>query len=240
MTFALMLNIFLTALVSGWHCALMCGGIAVSLEKKVTFVPRQSLWFTQLIMHIGRISSYTLLGGIIGLIGVPLWQQTWLPIQRLLFFSASILLLIQAFWLVYANKRQWKIPFFSGNFLSHLINQTMPALTSHYAATHSWKKHFLKGTLWGFVPCGLIYSVLPLSFLSGGFIPGALLMLAFGLGTLPNLLLISRFSAYLSQISHAQWARYFVASLMLITACLGFYYTMTLPETLLRQGFCLH
>ena len=193
-----------------------------------------------MIIHIGRISSYTLLGGIIGLIGVPLWQQTWLPIQRLLFFSASILLLVQAFWLIYANKGQWKIPFLNGKFLSHLINQTIPTFIRHYTASHSWKQPFLKGILWGFVPCGLIYSVLPLAFLSGGFIPGALLMFAFGLGTLPNLLLISRFSAYLSQISHTQWVRYFVASLMLITACFGLYYTITLPEALLRRGFCLH
>lgn len=240
MTFALMFNIFLTALISGWHCALMCGGIAISLEKKIIFVPRQSLWPMQLITHIGRISSYTLLGGMIGLIGVPLWQQTWLPIQRLLFFVASILLLSQAFWLIYANKQQWKIPFFNGNFLSRLINQTIPALTRHSTAPHGWKQNFFKGALWGFVPCGLIYSVLPLAFLSGGFVPGALLMLAFGLGTLPNLLLISRLSAYLSQIGHAQWVRYFVASLMFITACFGLYYTITLPDALLRQGFCLH
>lgn len=240
MTFALMLNVFLTALVSGWHCALMCGGIAMSFEKKVIFVPRQSLWSMQLIIHIGRISGYTLLGGIIGLIGVPLWQQTWLPIQRLLFFSASILLLSQAFWLICGSKRQWKIPFFNGKFLSHLINQTIPTVIRHYTVSYSWKQHFLKGILWGFVPCGLIYSVLPLAFLSGGFIPGALLMLAFGLGTLPNLLLISRFSAYLSQISHTQWVRYFAVSLMFITACFGLYYTITLPEALLRSGFCLH
>ncbi len=48
---------------------------------------------------------------------------------------------------------------------------------------------FAVGTLWGWLPCGLTYSVLTIALVSGGAADGATLMLAFGMGTLPNLLL---------------------------------------------------
>jgi sulfite exporter TauE/SafE len=46
------------------------------------------------------------------------------------------------------------------------------------------------GLLWGWLPCGLVYSTLVWSVSAGGAWQGAALMLAFGLGTLPNLLLM--------------------------------------------------
>ncbi|MEY4699000.1 MAG: hypothetical protein RIR85_420, partial [Pseudomonadota bacterium] len=96
-TSTLFLTIFISALVSGWHCALMCGGIAAGVERLKTSnnalplrkISRLAMVFEQLTMHLGRICSYVILGGIAGLVGVPLWQQGWLPIQRLLFALAA-------------------------------------------------------------------------------------------------------------------------------------------------------
>jgi sulfite exporter TauE/SafE len=98
---------------------------------------------------------------------------------------------------------------------------------------------WFSGMLWGLVPCGLVYGVLPLAFLSGDVLTGAAIMLAFGLGTLPNLLLISKFSAALTQFGQYKWVRYFAASLLFIGAGLGIYRAWTLPEALLKGGFCL-
>jgi uncharacterized protein len=89
------------------------------------------------------------------------------------------------------------------------------------------------------VPCGLVYSVLPLAFLSGDVFTGAMLMLAFGLGTLPNLLLISKFSAALTQFGQYQWVRYFAALLLLIAGTMGLYRAWVLPQALLQGGFCI-
>ena len=97
---------------------------------------------------------------------------------------------------------------------------------------------FLSGLAWGLIPCGLIYSVLPLAFLSGDPLSGLLLMLAFGLGTLPNLLLISGLSARLAGWGHQSWASYLAASLMISTGVIGLYRAFTLPEALLKGGFC--
>jgi sulfite exporter TauE/SafE len=46
------------------------------------------------------------------------------------------------------------------------------------------------GLAWGWIPCGMVYAALPLALVAGGPAQGALVMLAFGLGTLPNLVLV--------------------------------------------------
>jgi sulfite exporter TauE/SafE len=103
----------------------------------------------------------------------------------------------------------------------------------------SGPSRWFSGMLWGLVPCGLVYSVLPLAFLSGDVATGAALMLAFGLGTLPNLLLISKFSAALTQFGQYLWVRYLAAALLLIAGGFGMYRAWVLPEALLKGGFCI-
>ena len=98
---------------------------------------------------------------------------------------------------------------------------------------------WFSGMLWGLVPCGLVYGVLPLAFLSGDVFTGAALMLAFGLGTLPNLLLISKFSAALTQFGQYLWVRYLAASLLFMAGGFGLYRAWVLPEALLKGGFCI-
>ena len=86
LTTGLMLAIFLGALVSGWHCALMCGGIAAAIERPLASVAplraKSELFYLQLIMHLGRLTTYTLLGAFAAWIGVAVWQQSLLPIQK--------------------------------------------------------------------------------------------------------------------------------------------------------------
>jgi len=66
LTVSLLLAIFLGSLVSGWHCALMCGGIAAAIERPAVVSARinsrSELFFLQLIMHLGRLTTYMLLG----------------------------------------------------------------------------------------------------------------------------------------------------------------------------------
>ena len=104
-TSTLFLTIFIGALVSGWHCALMCGGIAAGLERAkesaasgqttiaLRFISTKKLAFEHLLTHLGRISTYVLLGVLAGTLGFPLWQQGWLPVQRGLFAMAALCLL---------------------------------------------------------------------------------------------------------------------------------------------------
>ena len=243
-TSTLFLTIFIGALVSGWHCALMCGGIAAGVERlknssdsvPLRKMSRLSMVFEQLTMHLGRISSYVTLGAVAGLVGVPVWQQGWVPIQRLLFALAALIFIFQAYRILSQSKgasSSWEL------WLNAKTASLWAKLARYISDKSSPKSHFLTGMVWGLVPCGLIYSILPLAFLSGDPSSGALLMFAFGLGTLPNLLLISGFSARLASWGHKTWARYLAASLMLITGLFGLYRAFTLPNDLLRGGFCI-
>lgn len=243
-TSTLFLTIFIGALVSGWHCALMCGGIAAGVERlkssadavPLRKISRLTMVFEQLTMHLGRIFTYVTLGAVAGLVGVPIWQQGWLPVQRLLFALAALIFIFQAYRILAQSKgvsSSWEL------WLNAKTASLWAKLARYISDKSSPKSHFLTGMVWGLVPCGLIYSVLPIAFLSGDPASGGLLMLAFGLGTLPNLLLISGFSARLAGWGHQTWARYLAAALMLITGLFGLYRAFTLPNDLLRGGFCI-
>jgi sulfite exporter TauE/SafE len=62
-------------------------------------------------------------------------------------------------------------------------------LTKRFLPVHGPAQAFPLGMLWGWLPCGLVYSVLAMALLTGSAERGAATLLAFGLGTLPNLML---------------------------------------------------
>lgn len=243
MTIAFILSIFFAALVSGWHCVLMCGGIATAVESPVRIVNYRQLAFEQMLMHSGRLGIYTILGAFAGWSGATIWQQSLLPVQRSMYALAAVLLLIQAgllsrgkvatpgrleVWVSARTARLWQ-------FVTRMMIKQRDGVSGHY----HWYGRLLAGAVWGLVPCGLIYSVLPYAFLSGNAQSGALVMLAFGLGTLPNLMLISGFSARLASLGHSNKARYLAALLMVATGVFGLYRALTLSDAMLRGGFCL-
>jgi sulfite exporter TauE/SafE len=237
LTTSLILAVFLGSLVSGWHCALMCGGIAAAIERPVVseapIRSKSELFYLQLIMHLGRVTTYVLLGALAAWIGVVVWQQSLLPIQRALFFLTSFILILMGFRLLGLGKSKNPI---GGKWLGTQIASYWAKYLGRFANGPS---RWFSGMLWGLVPCGLVYSVLPLAFLSGDVLTGATLMLAFGLGTLPNLLLISKFSAALTQFGQYVWVRYFAVLLLLIAGGFGLYRAWVLPEALLKGGFCI-
>jgi hypothetical protein len=63
------------------------------------------------------------------------------------------------------------------------------------------------GALWGWLPCGLVYSVLVMALSAGSAIHGAALLLAFGLGTLPNLLLMGWAAESLRNFARKTWVK---------------------------------
>ena len=241
LTTTLLLAVFLGALVSGWHCALMCGGIAAAIERqgeghRATYTPLQSksqLFYLQLIMHLGRLTTYMLLGVIAAWAGVVVWQQNLIPVQRPLFAFTSFILIYMGLRLLRQNSK-------SSLLVGKWLGARMAGYWTKYLGRFAGRSsRWFSGMLWGLVPCGLVYSILPLAFLSGDVFTGAALMLAFGLGTLPNLLLISKFSAALTQFGQYAWVRYIAAGLLISAGVFGLYRAWYLPEALLKGGFCI-
>jgi sulfite exporter TauE/SafE len=146
------------------HCALVCGPAGL-------LGGRSSMALAAL--HAGRLGSYALLGALSGGFGARLLMiLEGDGIALALRYGAAASLPVIAFWR-YAETR------------TRTRCCTAPRLAVLRLPT------MLRGMLWGLLPCGLLYSVLLLSGLSGGAFRGALLALAFGLGTTPLLLCLS-------------------------------------------------
>jgi sulfite exporter TauE/SafE len=237
LTSSLVLAVFLGSLVSGWHCALMCGGIAAAIERpkssQTPIYSKSELFYYQLVMHLGRITTYGLLGGLAAWLGVVVWRQNLVPIQRALFVLTSLLLIVMGSRLLTRSSSETRL---GGKWLNTQIATYWAKYLGRFAGGPS---RWFSGMLWGLVPCGLVYSVLPLAFLSGDVLTGVALMLAFGLGTLPNLLLISKFSAALTQFGQYVWVRYLAVLLLFTAGGFGLYRAWVLPDALLKGGFCI-
>ncbi len=185
-----------TGLLGGVHCMGMCGGIvsALTTGTKTTGKP----WAIPLAYNLGRIASYTIAGAIAGAVGsLGLMLQGLLPVQIALYVLANLLLIGLGLYLAGIPGPIARIERLG----SHLWALLKPH-TRHFLPMDTLPKALGVGMLWGWLPCGLVYTVLFGALLSGDALSGAALMLAFGLGTLPNLmaaaLLLRRSRAWLS------------------------------------------
>jgi sulfite exporter TauE/SafE len=90
----------------------------------------------------------------------------------------------------------------------------------------------LLGMIWGWLPCGLVYSVLIWSMSSGSMLSGGLLMLSFGLGTLPNLLLMGLVASRLQGIAQRLWVKRLAGSLLIAFAVVMWWRAWQLSQSL--------
>lgn len=187
-----LVSAFVVGLLGGVHCVGMCGGIvgAISLG-----LPSQRQVPLLLAYNIGRISSYTFAGALMG--GLGFYFSGMLPVQNaqrvLLAFAGVFMILLGLYlggwWNLLARIERmggvlWRR-------IEPLGRGLLPVRHVHQA--------LLLGAVWGWLPCGLVYTALVWTVASGGAVEGGLLMLAFGLGTLPNLLLMGVAAARLQQ-----------------------------------------
>jgi sulfite exporter TauE/SafE len=171
---------FALALLGGMHCAGMCGGFVMAMHSAAP--ARTSGIRFALAYHTGRILSYTLGGGLIGLLGAGLYASQVLPVQiGLLVLAAAVLLAIACSLLnrPAALRRLEPIGGMIWSLIRPLAQRGFPPTTAGGA--------LLTGLAWGWIPCGMVYAALPLALVSGSVGRGAAVMFAFGLGTVPNL-----------------------------------------------------
>lgn len=177
-----LLTAFLAGLLGGAHCVGMCGGIVAAMSFQGGG-RKQPVSF-HLGYNLGRIVSYIVAGTLAGLIGSAAFlSDRLLPLQTGLYFVAQVVLILMGLYLAGLSRAVlWLEKAGSGLWgkLQPLFGRLLPIRSFPGAVT--------AGAVWGWLPCGLVYSVLVTALASGGPVPGALLMMAFGLGTLPNLL----------------------------------------------------
>ncbi len=176
-----LLAAFLVGLLGGAHCVGMCGGIVAAMSFQGGMRQPFSL---HLGYNLGRILSYTLAGALAGLIGSAAFlSERLLPLQQGLYVLAQVVLILLGLYLAGLNRAVLVLERAGGALWARLqprLGRLLPIRGPAQA--------LLAGGLWGWLPCGLVYSVLVSALASGGMLQGAGLMFAFGLGTLPNLL----------------------------------------------------
>ena len=185
------LTLFLLGFFGGGHCVGMCGGLSSAFALQLP--PHIHRFWLILLLNIGRITSYVIIGvlmGAIGQIGISLDETRWL--QNGLYVAANLLLLFLGLYLAGLSTTVAKI-----ENLGRPIWRRLNPLLNRLLPIKSVPACFGVGVLWGWLPCGLVYSASLYSLGSGSAAQGGLYMLAFALGTLPNLLAMGLFATQL-------------------------------------------
>ncbi|MCM2290391.1 MAG: sulfite exporter TauE/SafE family protein [Sulfuritalea sp.] len=179
------LAVFLIGLLGGVHCAGMCGGVVSALALQGPHDARGPAWTVHLAYNLGRISSYATAGALMGALGsLGLLLNNALPVQMTLYAAANLMMIALG---LYLTGITGALAFTER--LGHRLWQRVQPLTRRFLPVRGPAQAFPLGMLWGWLPCGMVYSVLAMALLTGSALRGAATLLAFGLGTLPNLML---------------------------------------------------
>jgi hypothetical protein len=177
-------GMFLLGLLGTGHCIGMCGPLIFA------FPGRTGRFRPHLLYHLGRIATYTLIGGIMGGVGqlmagaaggtggvAPIKVSLWL-------LAAALLLVLAATRLGILGEPAW---------LHRISPERVPGFKNALegaAGNRAQAAFFFMGMMLGFLPCGLSYAAFAQALGSAGFIQGISATLAFGVGTAPGLILL--------------------------------------------------
>ena len=204
---------FLLGLLSAPHCAAMCGGISGALlmagrtpllrpapHDVIASSSALTLTGDAFIYGSGKILGYMALGAFAGSGGFLLGSLHSTGFTLLHAFSGLLMLAlglyIAGWWLAVSHLERF----------AFRIWQPLLKRLQGLSLAHPGNK-LLAGMAWGLLPCGIVYSVLGLAMASGSAVSGLLLMLAFGLGTLPFVLLSGGLLQSLLPLLKRPWLR---------------------------------
>lgn len=179
---------FFTGLLGSVHCIGMCGGIVGSLSLGISpshKKPTKKILAYALAYNTGRISSYVVAGLIIATLSQTSSDFFSQDTQKLgIWLSSTFMILlglyIAGWWrllstLETAGSYVWQ-------YIQPFGNKLLPIKT--------YPQALMLGAIWGWLPCGMVYAMLVFALSSQDTLQGGLIMLSFGLGTLPTLLLL--------------------------------------------------
>jgi sulfite exporter TauE/SafE len=222
--------VFVVGLLGSVHCAGMCGGIVGALSVapalggrpvpapvRAAAAPLAGV----LAYNAGRIGSYMLAGALAGglagglahgaraLAGLPALQAGAYVLANLML--AALGLYLMDAWRGLARLEQG----------GQLLWRRVQPLLRRVGPLDGPGRMLAAGALWGWLPCGMVYSVLVTAMLSGSVLSGALVMLAFGLGTLPMLLAMGMLGARLRALLRRRGVRLASGAVVLGFGVLG-------------------
>lgn len=171
-------------LLGGVHCVGMCGGIVGALSLAMPGEKPGPKLPILLSYNLGRVTSYTIAGAVVGGIGqLSFGVMRIESLQLVLTVIAGVMMILMGLYL-----GGWSVLLRHIENAGGLIWRRIEPFGRKLLPVRNPGQGVLLGLVWGWLPCGLVYSMLIWSLGSGGAIDGALIMLVFGIGTLPNLL----------------------------------------------------
>lgn len=200
----------------------MCGGLQAAFQSSEnTFVVRSQRQASLhlLLLNVGRITTYVLLGAIFTTLGYGVIATLNLNITAYwMRVVAAALIIVIGFQLIINNQRPFQ-------FLEPLGLAGWKKLNQYISMGSSQgQRIYINGMIWGLLPCGLVYSVMLTSVFSGSLQSTVLVMLGFGLGTLPSMLLTGmafmRFREYLKSkgVRYIGGLFFMLGGLLMLTA----------------------
>lgn len=221
-----LITAFIVGLLGGVHCLGMCGGVVGALTFNLTPKAQTSWWRMmpyQLGYNAGRILSYSLAGVSFGFLGMALGSlTTLLPIQQVLQFFSGVLMVLLGLYL-----GGWWFGIVAIERVGQSVWQYLQPYAKRLTPVNTLPKTIAYGFVWGWLPCGLVYSMLIMAMTAGSALDGGLVMLAFGLGTLPNLLFMGVFAFYFTRLARSVFVKRIAGASVLGMGCWQIYLSLT-------------
>jgi uncharacterized protein len=193
---------YLIGLLGSTHCLSMCGGISASLSMALPvgagYRRRQTLML--LAFNSGRIASYVLIATLVAFLSTRAADQ-YASLGPVLRSIAGVLLILMGL-----SMGQWWQGIRYVERLGAPVWRKVSPMTRHVVPVNRVWKALALGSLWGWLPCGLVYSTLGWAALQPSVQSAAGTMLFFGLGTLPSMLATGYAASWINRIkSHTRF-----------------------------------
>ena len=216
---------FLLGLFSTLHCVGMCGGIIGALSLSLPVEVRNSrlkLFTFVLTYNLGRIISYSLAGLVAGAIGTSALQSAGFEQGHTILRIIGVMMMVA----IGLYLTGWLPQLASVEKMGIPIWRRLEPIGRKLVPVVSLPKALAYGLIWGWLPCGLVYFVLIWALTAGDASHGALIMLAFGLGTLPTLITAGFMTSWITRFAHSTRARQIVGLLIVVMAIGSFFIPM--------------
>ena len=191
----------LAGLLGSAHCLGMCAGISglFGVSAAVRSLRRQLPM--AIAYNTGRILTYALLGAIVASFGGALVGAKPTLARPILLITGSVIILIGlqvAF--------NWRLldPL---ERMGAVLWRKLAPIARHFVPVTNLPRALGLGLLWGWLPCGLVYSVLLIAATSAAPVDGAMIMVAFGIGTMPAMIMTGLGAAQMSQLMRRRGTR---------------------------------
>jgi sulfite exporter TauE/SafE len=206
MSAVLLVSALLMGLLGSTHCVVMCGGV-VAMSCSALPVARRGRPWAQLpfvlAYNTGRIASYATAGAVAGAVGATL--ASFGAVERVqlgLRLAAGVMMIAVGLYVAgLARALRWI------ERIGEPVWRRVLPFARKLVPVRSPVQALALGSLWGWMPCGLVYAALAAAVTSGSALGGAATMAAFGLGTLPTLVAMGSAAAVAARVARTRWAR---------------------------------